>query len=96
LLSVAPAGAATQRILMLNQGNEAIFALRVGHASAAAWSGDLLAFDQVIDVSGGTDVSVDVDPSTCVYDVVATYGDGHTEIMRDVDLCQTQRLSFDH
>jgi hypothetical protein len=95
-LPSSPAGAATMRVLMVNQGNEAIFALRVGHASAAQWSGDLLAFDQVIDVSAGTDVAVDVDPLACVYDVIASYGDGHTEILRDVDLCQTQRVSFDH
>jgi len=96
LLLGASSGAAGRRVLVVNQGNEAIFALRIGHLDGARWSGDLLAFDQVIDVSRGSDVSVDIDPAACVYDVQATYGDGDTQALRDIDLCRIDRLSFDH
>ena len=48
----------THTILVVNEGNEAIFALRLGHAAVdpPVWSADVLPFDQVIDVSEGRDI----------------------------------------
>lgn len=89
-----PARAATRHVLVLNQGNAAIFSLRVGSAASARWSADLLGYTGVIDVGRGEDVTIDVDETTCTYDVQAVYGDGTTQIAPGVDLCSTDRVSF--
>jgi hypothetical protein len=93
-LLIAPARASARRVLVLNQGNAAIMFLRIGSASNAKWSADLLGYDGAIDVGRGMDVSIDVDESACTYDVQATYGDGTVQIAPAVDLCSTDRVSF--
>ena len=93
-LPALPARAATRHVLILNQGNAAIFYLRIGSAANARWSPDLLGYNGVIDVGRGEDVSVDVDESACTYDLQATYGDGTTQIAPGIDLCATDRVSF--
>ena len=95
LAAAAPAAAANRSVLVLNGGNEAIFTLRVGHSATNAWSDDLLGFASVVDVGRGVDVTIDVDPAVCTYDLTATYGDGHTQ-MQTVDLCTVDRVRFDH
>jgi hypothetical protein len=90
-----PARAAPHHVVVLNQGNSAIFYLRVGNASNAKWSADLLGYDGVIDVGRGQDVVLDIDDtSSCTYDLQATYADGSTQIAPGVDLCSTERVSF--
>jgi len=91
------AGLQTRAILVVNGGNEAIFSLRLGHASTdpPVWSADLLPFDGVIDVSEGRDVTVPVDPAACTADLQATYKDGHAIVVQDVDLCTADRVDFD-
>ncbi len=87
----------THTILVVNQGNEAIFALRFGHdTTPPVWSADLLPFDQVIDVSEARRVSVSVDPSDCTADLQAGYRDAHAVVIKDVDLCTTDRVNFQH
>lgn len=90
----APAEVASHRVLVLNDGNEPIFTVRFGHAQTNLWSGDLLEFNQVIDVSRGRDLAFVLDPATCEYDVEATYSDGATVVLRDVDLCSVPNLTF--
>jgi hypothetical protein len=89
-----PARAATRHVMVLNQGNSAIFYLRVGASGTARWSVDLLGYTGVIDVGRGEDVSVDVDDASCTYDLQATYADGTTQIAPGIDLCSTDRVSF--
>jgi hypothetical protein len=87
----------THDILVVNGGNEAIFALRIGHDGApAVWSGDVLPFDRVIDVSEGRDVTVAVDPAACIADLQATYRDGHAVVIQSVNLCTAGRVDFTH
>ncbi|HEY8321941.1 MAG TPA: hypothetical protein VIG46_09165 [Candidatus Baltobacteraceae bacterium] len=88
----------TRTILVVNGGNEAIFALRLGHASTdpPVWGNDLLPFDRVIDVSEGRDVAVPVDPAACTADLQATYKDGHAIVVQSVDLCTADRVDFTH
>jgi hypothetical protein len=93
-MSPLPARAAERHVLVLNQGNSAIFYLRIGSASNAKWSADLLGYSGVIDVGRGEDVMVDIDDATCTYDLQATYGDGTTQIDPGIDLCETDRISF--
>ena len=90
-----PARAATRSIVVVNGGNEAIFTLRVGHAADNGWGADVLGFGSTIDVSSGRQLSIDVDPLVCTYDLLATYGDGHTQ-MQTADLCTVDRVRFDH
>ena len=89
-----PARASARQILVLNAGNSAIFYLRIGNASTARWSADLLGYAGVIDVGRGEDVAMDVDAPTCTYDLQATYGDGTTQVAPSIDLCTTDRVSF--
>jgi len=88
----------TRTILVVNQGNEAIFALRLGHAAAVppVWSSDVLPFDRVIEVSEGRDVTISVDPAACTADLQATYKDGHAIVVPNVDLCTADRVDFEH
>ncbi len=87
----------THTILVVNQGNEAIFALRFGHdATPPVWSADVLPFDQVIDVSEGREISISVDPAECTADLQAGYRDAHAIVIKDVDLCTTDRVNFQH
>ncbi|MDQ2992286.1 MAG: hypothetical protein M3R30_05645 [Candidatus Eremiobacteraeota bacterium] len=91
------AGLQTHTLLVVNEGNEAIFALRLGHDSTPpVWSGDLLPFDRVIDVSEGRAISVSVDPADCIADLQAGYRDAHAIVLKDVDLCTTDRVNFQH
>lgn len=84
-------------LLVVNQGNEAIFALRIGHdTDPPAWSDDMLPFDQVIDVSEGREISVSVDPANCVADLQAGYRDAHAIVIKGVNLCTTDRVNFQH
>lgn len=92
--TAAPARAVARLVLVLNQGNSAIFHLRVGSAADAKWSPDLLGFDGVIDVGRGQEVSVDIDESACTVDLQAVYADGTSQIAPAVDLCTTDRVSF--
>ena len=87
----------THTILVVNEGNEAIFALRLGHATEPpVWSADVLPFDQVIDVSQGREIKVSVDPAACTADLQASYKDDHAVVVQGVDLCTTDRVNFEH
>jgi hypothetical protein len=91
-------GAAMRRVVVLNQGNEAIFALRLGQTTSdgtESWGDDVLGFDRVIDVGDGRELRLAVDAGACIYDMQATYGDGHAIVQR-IDLCSPQRVSFRH
>jgi len=94
------AGHILAALLVVNAGDEPIFALRVGHdavaPAVAVWSDDLLPFDDVIGVSAGREVKIEVDPAACVQDLQATYRDGHAIVMKAVDLCTADRVDFTH
>lgn len=91
------AGLSTHRILVVNEGNEAIFSLRLGHDTPPpVWSSDVLPFDEVIDVSQGREIVVGVDPANCTADLQATYRDDHAVVVKDVDLCTADRVDFTH
>lgn len=95
LLSIAPAQSQGREITVFNRGNEAIFALQIGHVQAQDWSPDLLPFAGVVDVSEGVTVSIAVG-AQCVYDIRATYRDGDTVSLKNVDLCAAASLTFEH
>ena len=86
--------AAERQLLVVNAGNKAIFSVRIGNVARNDWSKDLLRFDQVIDVSNGRELRVHYDRSNCKYDVQVTYGDGATAVERNVNLCRTDRVTF--
>jgi hypothetical protein len=87
----------THTILVVNEGNEAIFGLRLGHqADPPVWSADMLPFDRVIEVSEGRDITVSVDPADCTADLQATYKDEHVVVVQNVDLCTADRVNFEH
>ena len=87
----------THTILVVNEGDEAIFALRFGYASdPPVWGADLLPFDGVIEVSEGRDIKIAVDPADCTADLQATYKDDHAVVVQNVDLCTAGRVNFEH
>lgn len=90
----AQACATTRTVLILNAGDEPILSVRIGHAAQHAWSADLLAFDQAIEVSSGAEVPIVFNPVTCSYDVQATYEDGSVAVKRNVDLCSANHMKF--
>jgi len=104
LPSTVPSPAVTstptmRHILVLNEGNEAIFNLRIGQPGgngSEVWSDDLLSFDRVIDVSEAQELDIALDPSTCRYDVEAVYRDGHIVMRHGIDVCHVQRITFTH
>ena len=50
----------------------------------------------MIDVSSGRELQVSVDPANCLADLQAGYRDAHAIVVRDVDLCTTRRVDFEH
>lgn len=90
----AHAQARERRILVVNASDEPIYAIRVGHADQNSWGADVLAFNEVIDVSRGRDLDLPFDPSDCSYDVAATYHDGLVVVLRNIDLCSVNELRF--
>ncbi len=95
LLALLVATVTSRPILVVNAGDDAIFALRVGHAQQAAWGDDVLGFSEIIDVSRGRVVRMPFDPSACRYDVAATYRNGAVVVKRDVNLCTVTRIDFE-
>ena len=95
-----PTASPAHQVFVLNEGNEPIFGLRIGEPATGknteVWSDDLLSFDRVIDVSEAQEVDMALNPSTCRYDIEATYRDGHIAIQRNIDLCRSQRILFTH
>jgi len=85
---------ATKQLLIVNSGDDAIFALRVGHAAAGDWGNDILGFADVIDVSRGRVVRVSFDDASCTYDLQATYRNGTVVVRRDLNLCTATRVDF--
>ncbi len=85
---------AQRALLVVNRGNRPIFEIRIGRDAAQSWSGDLLGFATVIDVSSGKEVPLAGVPAGCVWDVLAVYRGGHEEIQHDVNLCSTSRIDF--
>lgn len=83
------------RVLVLNEGEESIYSL-ASSADGTAWSGDLLGMTGVVRLGEGRWTRVPLVPSTCYYDIRATYPDGDTAIGRQIDLCQTDRVVFRH
>ena len=65
-----------------------------GPPDRQTWSPDLLKFTEVIDISEGRELKMQLDPSHCVYDVRAMYQDGHEIVVRRVNLCKTAHLAF--
>jgi hypothetical protein len=92
---IAPASPARRTILIVNAGNEAIFSVHLGYATAKSWGADLLTFGEVIDVSTGRDVPVDAGAEPCLVDVQARYGDGDTQV-RSANVCTSTRIDFNH
>lgn len=88
------AALASRSVLIVNAGDDAIFALRIGHAAQSDWGDDLLGMTGVIDVSRGRTIRVRFDPATCAYDLQATYRNGTVVIKRDVNLCAVERVDF--
>jgi hypothetical protein len=85
---------ASRSVLVVNAGDDAIFALRVGHVAAADWGDDMLGFADVIDVSRGRVIRIRYNPTTCAYDIQATYRSGTVVVMRNVNICTADRIDF--
>lgn len=83
------------RVLVLNQGEEPIYAL-ARSADGTTWTADLLGMTGVVRLGEGRWTRVPLDPATCYYDIRATYPDGHTSIAPHVDLCAVDRVVFRH
>ncbi len=95
----AHASAAWQEFVVLNAGNQPIFAVRMAKvvgATAPAWGPDLLSFNDVIDVDQGHEFKLKLDPRACIYDLQASYQDGHSAVLHGVNLCKTERVSFSY
>jgi hypothetical protein len=84
----------SRSVLVVNAGDDAIFAVRVGHVAPADWSADILGFSDVIDVSRGLVLRIPYDPATCTYDLQATYRNGSVVVKRNLNLCTIDRIDF--
>ena len=93
-LARLPAAPQGRELLVLNRGSEAIFSVQIGHSKEGTWSGDMLPFNDVVDVGEGKTVPLTVDRE-CLYDVRATYRDRSTSDIPNVDLCVATSVSFD-
>lgn len=89
-----PARSQGRELLVLNRGSVAIFAVQLGHVQGQTWGTDLLPFNDVVDVGEGKEVPLTL-TDECVFDVRASYADGSTSDLTNVDLCVRSSVSFD-
>jgi hypothetical protein len=99
--AVDPAHAALRwhGFVVLNQGNVPIFEMHLAKPvrfGQETWGPDLLSFSRVIDVDEGREFKMKLDSQNCVYDVRAIYQDGHDIVLHGVNLCKTDRVSFNY
>ncbi|GAC1391474.1 MAG: hypothetical protein NVSMB31_08920 [Vulcanimicrobiaceae bacterium] len=94
--SAARVRAADQRdFWVYNKGDEPIHYLYVSHISEDKWGDDVLGED-VLMPGERVKVKFSDDSDVCHYDVRVEYKDKHSDEDRDVDLCDTASISFDH
>lgn len=87
----APAAQSRRAVTFINAGTEPIYAIRIGHHAAAAWSEDLLGPTSIVDVGDGQTLRVDLH-DTCWYDVRFEYRGTPAGELDNVDLCSATRV----
>lgn len=87
----APATPARRAVTFINAGTEPIYAIRIGHHAAPAWSEDLLGPTGIVDVGDGQTLSVHLE-GTCWYDVRFEYRGTPAGELDNVDLCSATRV----
>jgi hypothetical protein len=75
----------------INAGTQPVYAIRVGRRAGQAWSDDLLASNEVIDVGEEHAVRVPLGGG-CRYDVRFEYRGGAAGEVDNVDLCTVNRV----
>lgn len=86
-------GAARQNFTVVNNTGHVVVTLNVSPSSETRWGPDILGRD-VLGNGESADITFDRDESICLWDVRATYDDGDTTDMRQVNLCQVGTVTL--
>jgi hypothetical protein len=92
----APTGAvgtARQNFSILNSTGHTVMTVNVSPTSETQWGPDILG-SQVMQNGQTLEVSFDRSTTECNYDIRATYDDGDTTDMRNVNLCQVGTVNL--
>ena len=89
----ASVGTARQNFSVVNRTGHTVLTLNVAPASEDEWGPDILG-TQVLEAGQTAAVTFDRAESQCNYDIRATYDDGDTTDMRNVNLCQVATVNL--
>lgn len=93
LASSSAALAGVQDFTAVNRSGHTIMTLHVSSSSDPDWGEDLLG-SGVLPNGRSAPVTVDADPSDCLWDIRVTYDDGDSSDMRQVNLCRVSSVTF--
>lgn len=86
-------GTARQNFSILNTTGHTVMMIKVSPTSETSWGPDLLG-SNVLQNGQTFEVSFDRSTTECNYDIQATYDDGDTTDMRNVNLCQVGTVTL--
>jgi hypothetical protein len=86
-------GQARQNFTVVNNTGHVVMTLNVSPSSETVWGPDILGRD-VLGNGESTVITFDRDESVCMWDIRATYDDGDTTDMRQVNLCQVATVTL--
>jgi hypothetical protein len=89
----AAVGTARQNFSILNSTGHTVMTVNVSPTSETSWGPDILG-SQVLQNGQTLEVSFDRATAECNFDIRATYDDGDTTDMRNVNLCQTATVNL--
>lgn len=86
-------GTARQNFSILNTTGHTVMTVKVSPTSETSWGPDILG-SNVLQNGQTLEVSFDRSTTECNYDIQATYDDGDTTDMRNVNLCQVGTVTL--
>jgi hypothetical protein len=86
-------GTARQNFSILNSTGHVVMTVKVSPTSETSWGPDILG-SNVLQNGQTLEVAFDRSTTECNYDIQATYDDGDTTDMRNVDLCRVGTVNL--
>lgn len=81
---------------VINNSDEQVDNVFVSRHSAQDWGEDVMGKDDVLEANSKVKIVFDGVGTSCHYDVQVVYHDGHKKEVDDVNLCETDSVTFSH
>lgn len=94
IVSLGSAASAENReVTVTNASSAAMIEFFASNTGTNNWEEDILGVD-VLAVGEAIDVNIDDGSGSCVFDFKATFEDGSSAVMGDVDVCEISQFDF--